>query len=260
MSLPTSASGNPNTIFAFRLLENELPRNTAKHHSLPQRSLALWGDLLIPSFPVALAMAQYDVSPEDVRIDLGSHIRLGNGPIIPIDNFGQLLVPLTDQPKSSFTTAESLIDPGFSSQIFQTDTPDCALFVDATGSAPSPWRSPAHLIRIVNSVDLLDHPGSTEYHPRLPLWGETLLLLLVGTLSAVFLRFPPINRTLSFALVLLGCLLLIAGLLDLSPRHSWTPLTPLLAATLTGWALSTRMARYLPTRETPNNNHMHPSP
>ena len=91
VSVPPSATGAPNVIYGFRVLENEVPQDADGGTMPPPRfTFALWDKSLIPSFPIALAMARFEVRPEDVRITLGSHIRLGDGPIIPIDDFGQL--------------------------------------------------------------------------------------------------------------------------------------------------------------------------
>ena len=78
--LPSSADGDANTIFAFRLLENEIRPDDAQLPAPPPRAFARWDDALIPSFPVALAMAQHEVAPKDVHIELGHQIRLGAPP------------------------------------------------------------------------------------------------------------------------------------------------------------------------------------
>jgi hypothetical protein len=245
--LPSSANGDANTIFAFRLLENEIRPGDSQLPAPPPRAFARWDDVLIPSFPVALAMAQHEVAPKDVHIELGHQIRLGNGPIIPIDDFGQMLLPPGEQNQTSFTTAESLIERGFSARLIESGAPDCALLLDASNSSPSPWRTPTQLMQTVRSLDLLKRPGPVEIHPQLPLWAETVLFLMIGILSAVFLRFSSFNRSISFALVVLGCFMVLIGLLDLTTNHTWTPLTPILACALGGWLFCSRMVRHLPT-------------
>lgn len=254
VSVPPSATGAPNVIYAFRILENEL-----QHHDdgstgpAPPYTFAIWDKFLIPSFPIALAMAQFDVQPGDVRIELGHHIRLGDGPIIPVDSVGRLRAPLGVPPRFPFTTAEAIeTDPGTTAEILAGGIPDGGIFIDADAGVPVPWDSPARLLRTASTLDQLPRPGPVSPHPRLPLWAEILLFATLAILAAIFLPFTRFNRFIAFGLLALGSLVVLAGILDLSPNHTWTPIAPVLLTTLAGWLLSPRFHHHLRRKTTLN--------
>ena len=89
VALPPSATPAPNLRFSFRLQESV---------EGVRPEFVRWGDYLIPSFPLAVAMAQANVPPDQVSIELGRHSRLGDGPIIPIDEIGELQIELIEDP------------------------------------------------------------------------------------------------------------------------------------------------------------------
>ncbi len=206
-------------------------------------------------FPVAIAMARFGVQPKDVHVELGSHIRLGDGPIIPIDTYGQLRAPLGAPPRFPFTTAEAIeTDPGATADILASGIPDCALFINSQNTTPLPWSGPARLLRTASTVDALPQPGPAAPHPRLPILAEILIFALLAGLAALFLTFTTFNRVLAFGLLALGSLVVLAGILDLSPNHTWTPIFPILFTSLAAWILCQRMHHQLRRKTTLNAN------
>lgn len=256
VSVPPSATGAPNVIYAFRILENEVRQDDdGTSQPAPRYAFAVWERALIPSFPVAVAMARFQVAPEDVRIELGHHIRLGDGPIIPIDAYGQLRAPLGPPPRFPFTTAESIeTDPGTTATILAAGIPDCAVFIDSTSTAPVPWQGPARLLRTSSTIDTLPRPGPADPHPRFPVAFELLIFALLAGLAATFVTFTPFNRVIAFGLLALGSLVILAGILDLGPGNHWTTISPILVATLAGWILSFRMQHQLRRKTSLNVN------
>lgn len=242
---PPSTTSAPNILFGFRILENE---ETADE--LPP-AFARWDDVLIPSFPIALAMAQHNVSPEEVQITLGSHVRLGNGPIIPLDEFGRILLPHDAQghlllaPPSqrtmSYATAEDVIDGEIDLNFLSVHSPDTTLFTKASGTAAAPWGDPTALMNIATVIDSFPRPGPAKDHPRFPLWLETALFLLIAGIGAACLHFRPLARHLLFPLLTLTILAVLMVLLQ--KQGTWSPFTPILACGLTTWALSTYLSR-----------------
>lgn len=241
-----SISAAPNILFGFRNLES-IDRDGG---ALP--AFARWDEALIPSFPVALAMARHRVAPEDVEIVLGSHIRLGKGPVISIDEFGRILLPqgesgqliVPEQATTAYTTAEEVIDGELGDSPLPTREISSLLLTDATETTPVPWGGPAGLQAITNAVDLLPRPGPPVAHPRFPLWIESLLLLVLAALGAACLALPHLLRHLLGALLVLAGLGLAAALLRF--EGSWTLFTPLLTCTILTWALGSIVLRQSP--------------
>ena len=241
--LPPSATPPPNLRFSFRIQESV-------EEARPE--FVRWGDFLIPSFPLAVAMAQANIPPDQVTIKLGHHIRLGEGPIIPINEIGELRIELIEEPAHIEREATQAYVP---SQVEDTrralaeksaGVPRTALFTDASRENPSPWDNNLHLQRIVSSFDVLPRPDGMEAHQRLGVLDEVALLGIIAVIAALLLGLPGIFRHLSF-FVLLAALpaLLIALYLG---SQKWTPFAPVVATAAVGWLLATGLARYLPSR------------
>ncbi len=241
--LPPSATAAPNIRFAFRLQESI-------DDARPQ--ILRWDEYLIPSFPLAVAMAQANVSPDQVHIALGHHIRLGDGPIIPINEIGELQIELTEDPAHIERLAVEAYSP---SQVDNTQEairektsaiPRCVLFADASRDNPSPWKESIHLQKIVSSLDTLPRPEGVETHERLGMMDEVALLGIIAVIAALLLGLPGIFRHLSYFVLLIALPTLLVTLYLGSQK--WTPFAPAVATALTGWILAFRMARHLPGR------------
>ena len=234
-----SATAAQNIRFSFRVQESA-------EGVAPQ--FVRWDDYLIPSFPLAVAMAHYKIPPDRVKIELGRHIRLGDGPIIPIDEIGQLQMKLVERPQRAEISAEIAV---LKSEIPQTrisggsTIPRCALFTNAGADNPSPWDSHNHLQKIISSFDVLPRPDGTELHHRLTIAGEIALLGLIAITAAFLASIPKLLRNFSFLILTLLLPALLVALFVGS--HKWTPFAPVLATILVGWILATRMARHLPS-------------
>ena len=196
--LPPSASPAPNLRFSFRLQES-------MEGARPE--FVRWGDYLIPSFPLAVAMAQANVPPDRVRIELGRHIRLGDGPIIPINELGELQIELVEKPAHIERSATQAYVP---SQVNDTreaiaeqsaGIPRTVLFTDASPENPSPWDNNLQLQKMVSSFDILPRPEGMEAHQRLGVIDEVALLGIIAVIAALLLGIPGIFRHLSFFLL-----------------------------------------------------------
>lgn len=240
--LPPSATPADNIRFSFRVQES------AEKY---KPEIVRWGDHLIPSFPLAVAMAQAKVSPHEVKIELGRHIRLGDGPIIPIDEIGALRMDLIANPRRAEILAQDAV---LSRQVPQTrkaigseNIPRCALFTYGGSENPSPWNSNGHLQKIISSFDVLPRPGGVETLQRLNVPGELALLALVAFIAALLASLPGVWRHLTFLVFTVLLVALILALFVTSQK--WTPVAPVLATIVVGWVLATRMKRYLPARK-----------
>jgi hypothetical protein len=223
-----SATAAQNIRFSFRVQESA-------EGAAPE--FVRWDDYLIPSFPLAVAMAHYKIPPDRVKIELGRHIRLG-----------QLQMKLVERPQRAEISAEIAV---LKSEIPQTRNsggspiPRCALFTNAGADNPSPWDNHNHLQKIISSFDVLPRPDGIELHHRLTIAGEIALLGLIAIMAAFLASIPKLLRNFSFLiLTLLLPALLVALFVD---SHKWTPFAPVLATILVGWILATRMARHLPS-------------
>lgn len=241
-----SATAAPNIRFSFRIQESV-------DEVVPE--FVRWGDHLIPSFPLAVAMAQHRVAPAEVTIELGRHVRLGDGPIIPIDEVGQLdwaRMELIDQPDRADVPAHLAVLESEIPELrnaAKAAAPRCALFTDARAGNTTPWPDHDQLQRLVSSFDALPHPGPAEPHRRFPIWAEVVFLVLISALAALVTGCRGLTRGLSLALLAIGVGALLVTFFVAS--HQWTPIAPILATAAVGWLLSIRMARYLPPADRP---------
>ncbi|MGC6425868.1 MAG: hypothetical protein ACON5H_02595 [Akkermansiaceae bacterium] len=86
----------------FRLLENAQP--TVSPDSLTLPLLARWDGKILPSLELATLISHFGASPEEIKVHLGSHIRLNLGaPVIPIDLKGNVTLPRSDKETSTHT-------------------------------------------------------------------------------------------------------------------------------------------------------------
>lgn len=103
-SIPTLIHGGENAMAGFEVIDSE---PSAEHIHL----MARWDERVIFSFPVLAALQQLELKPEDLIIELGSHLQLGQaGPAIPIDEFGRLAIDKVAVMPETDMQAKELID------------------------------------------------------------------------------------------------------------------------------------------------------
>ncbi|HBM77928.1 MAG TPA: hypothetical protein DD438_07435 [Verrucomicrobiales bacterium] len=239
---PTSIDFTPNTQFSFR------PDASI---GTDQLAILRWGEHIIPSFPLAVAMAQADISPEQVHISLGDHLRLGDGPIVPIDEFGAFKITRAKRPLYLERLAAEAYSP---SQVEDTRKaitesvgalPNSVLFADKL-SGPSP-RTRNSVLQTIATIDTLPRPERIEQHHRMSARYEVLLLGAIAIIAGLVVGFPTILRHFSYLLLLVAFPTILV-LMNKSSEQ-WTLFAPAVATAMTGWILAMRMARYLPSRK-----------
>ena len=237
VDFPPSASGGAATIFAFR-------RISSSDEPIHRHAFARWGDLLIPSFPVAVAMLRHDAGPRDIRVVMGSYIQVGKGPRIPIDDNGRMLVEAKGSAEdlSQATIAETLLEVADVPQVGDGAAPGVVLVTNATKGKASPWGRPQELQNLVNTIDGLPQPGAAVAHPRLPPWGETIFYGAFAFVIALFLRLRPLARLGAFAGALVVSLIILFALLK--STSTWIPVLPLVITSLVGFGLSFGLRRH----------------
>ncbi|MGB1937681.1 MAG: hypothetical protein ACPIG6_09820 [Akkermansiaceae bacterium] len=236
--IPVHADGGKHTLAGFSEVESMPAREG--HIKL----LAHWqGQGLIPSIELLTIMIAHKISPADIRVSCGDHIRLGkNGPIIPIDSFGQTPVP--DKPAASLTpiAAEKLIAPvaGNKAALKLPDPAPIAI-IHASGKKTAETNTIsagrlADLIALSHHYPIAENPTS---YPRLPIWASLILLIDVALLSFWYGGLVRSIRKRAYiisALIIIPLLFaLLAALLYLT-RH-WLSLSAPLATLLTVWIL-----------------------
>lgn len=248
VTLPPSALGNDDTRFSFRLLDNtpEAGLQEKPSQTFFTPAFARWGDVLIPSFPLAVAMARYEAEPEDLEIIMGKHIRVGSGPLIPIDEFGSLELTLPEElgGLSVMRTAAQVVSAEFLGEELNFDDSSMALFAEDTTASISPWRNPVQLQKILDAIDTLPQPGKPIAHPRLPVWGELVFLSIIALSAAMLLRLPHLSRSAAFSLLVFASVGLLAVLLKTT--LTWIPLIPVVATSLVGLFLTFHLSKYAP--------------
>lgn len=242
--LPTHSEGGEHTLAGFCQIENA----PASEGNI--QLLAHWQHQgLIPSVDLLAIMTAHDISPAELMIQCGKHIRLGkDGPVIPIDDYGQspILVAPDSTDQASMTTSPS--SPPLDAD--QLITPD-----KKKGSPPSnKLQSPIALIYAVGqstsatntlSADRLQNllalspynpvPENLTRIPRLPLWASIILIIDIALLSCWLGDLTRTNRHLAYVLTAALLFPLLLTLLYFS-QH-WLGLSAPLATLITAWII-----------------------
>ncbi|MFC4991401.1 hypothetical protein [Rubritalea tangerina] len=220
-----------NTYAGFSTLESENATSTVP-------LLARWDDRLVFSSLLLALMQQYKATPEDVQVVLGSYIRLGNtGNIIPINSFGHY------QPDLSFTAkpAPRTITSALSGQSSIIGATQKSAILTANGQRSSQFEaidSPYFKLSQLAFTPRVSAPMTLK---RIPLWLECILIADVAFLCAWFLAYRSMRRNTAFLISLIGI-----GLTFLSVYHIfhyWSPVSVYLLTLLSGWTLTTILAK-----------------
>lgn len=104
ISIPSIIRGGENAMAGFEVIDSE---PTAEHIHL----MARWDDRVIFSFPVIAAVQQLGLDLKDLKIEVGSHLQLGEaGSRVPIDEFGRIAIETVAANPDTDLLAKELID------------------------------------------------------------------------------------------------------------------------------------------------------
>ena len=158
----------------FSVLESEKPARF-----LPL--MARWEDRLVFSFALLTVLQRLDLPPSGVEIRLGQYLKLGRtGPIVPIDAYGRLALPLKPIVAYAEISAEALIDGG--DDLFPKQAPDPVILRDDRSAADPSVRSFSRSLAVhIAALASGDGVGPVREFPRL---REDQEIGLLATIAA----------------------------------------------------------------------------
>lgn len=221
--IPGTILGGENTAAGFSVLETE----SAPHAEL---MFARWDDRVVLAFPLLVVLQRLNLPAEGVEIRLGEFVKLGpDGPVIPIDEFGRLDLPVKSLAAYAEIPAESLIDGG--DELFPKQAPDPVILRDDRSAADPATRGFSKeisgIVAAIASDDALT--GAVTYR-RLPEPWELAIPGLVVLAMTAFCGVPAFARLLSgLAVAGLG---IAAQWVGFGAAEVWLPGFSVLAAVL----------------------------
>lgn len=227
--LPGIILGGENTLAGFQALESE-PGNG----SVPL--IARWNDRIVLAFPLLTVIQQLDLTVDGIEIQIGESIKLGPiGPIIPIDSYGRMAVPLKAASPHPMISAETLIDGD--EQLLPFQSAGSVILRDERSLAePGTRRFSEQLPAVIFTITSGEALGLASDYPRFPAYLELVLLFSLILVLIAICTLPPKPRSLAFLIVATDCLL--AQAVAAGYAHLWLPGIPALAATLAAFVFS----------------------
>lgn len=190
--------------------------------------LARWEDRVVFSFPLLTVLQRLDLPPEGMEIRLGEYLKLGpKGPIVPIDEYGRLAIPL--KPISAYTEipAQALIDGG--DDLFPKQAPDPVILRDDRTAADPGTRAFSRMLSAtVAGMASNEGVAPSRVYPRLVRDWELGILGAVVVFLTLFCGLSNFSRHLGAIVLAGGC----AGAqwIALGTASVWLPMLPALAA------------------------------
>jgi len=218
-SIPNMIYGTDNTLAGFQVLDSE-PDNEA----MPL--LARWDYRVVFAFPLLAAMQQLQLKPEDLTIQVGESIKLGDkGPTIAIDEFGRLVKKAEHKTNLLEIPAEALIDG--KKDLLKNHSFTASIISDHRSINES---AIAEFNRILAPSILFLTTGNSSqtraYH-RLSSSQEIYTLLTLTLFVALATPIPGIYRLLVYIAITCTCVLIHYTIA--SYTHYWLPGIPALA-------------------------------
>ncbi len=239
--LPGVILGGGHTLAGFQVLDSE---PAGKFMPL----LARWEDRVVFAFPLLTVIQHLGLTTADVAIHPGEFLKIGpNGPTIPIDRYGRLLLPVMAVAPRCLLAAETLIDSRDDLSPDHALTP-VVLRDDRNAAEPSTRAFSRHLPAVI--ATLAAGTGLTParaYLRLLPVLELSLLATLAIALAALS-GLPTLPRHLAFLSIATICL--IAQCAAASSAQLWLPGVPALAAILAATLVAAILpahARHTPT-------------
>jgi hypothetical protein len=219
--LPGVIHGGENAAAGFSVLESE---PAAAHPPL----MARWEDRVVFAFPLLTVLQRNNIPLESLVIRLGESIRLGPaGPMVPLDRYGRLAMPLKPLAPFKEIPAELLIDGG--DDLFPKTAPDPVILRDDQSAAEPATRAfSATLAATVAAIASEEGFFRPKTYRRLSLGGEFLVLACVVLAIALSCRAGTFKR--HIALAGIAAIGISAQWIGAGMAGVWLPGLPVLAA------------------------------
>ena len=221
--------GKDNTAAGFQVLDSE---PTTRFAPL----LARWEDRVVFAFPLLTVLQRLELPVEGVEIRLGEYLKLGpNGPIMPIDRYGRLALPLKALAPYAAIPAAALID-GANGLLPHLAPQPAILRDDRSAAEPATRAFSQHLPALISALASDTGLAPAHNYPRLQPAAEYLVLLLVAIALAALCGLSAFPRNIGF--LTLSAAALAAQYLAAGSASLWLPGLPALAAMACAWLLS----------------------
>lgn len=233
VTLKNHANGGKQTYAGFSTIEsNEAPQTDAV------QMLALWKDEgVIPSFQLLSLMSAYSITPTDIIIHCGKHIRLGEkGAIIPIDEFGKTNTPINDSLlELTSTPAEQLMNQTQSKQHHPSKP---IAIIQATGAVSQTVNSIStqQFSKLLKTSKDFLQPGQQFSFKKLPLWAEAAILGNLCLAIYIALCFSGLAR--QYCMLMISISIFVTLLAFMHTLQSWFTFSALVSTLLLSWLLS----------------------
>jgi hypothetical protein len=219
--LPGVVLGGEKALAGFSVLESERPSRL-----LPL--MARWEDRIVFSSALLAVTQRLDLDLTDIEIRPGEYLKLGpGGPVVPINRFGRLSLPLSSLPGYAEIPAEVVID-GENGLFPAEAVAPVILRDDRTVAEPATQafsRSLSAAVAILSSSEGL---APSRAYPRLPAEWETGILGAVVAVLGLLGGAGSSKRHVG-ALALAG-VFLAAQWIGFGMASVWLPGIPVLAA------------------------------
>ncbi|MEO5713127.1 MAG: hypothetical protein ABIT37_06530, partial [Luteolibacter sp.] len=190
--------------------------------------IARWEDRVVFAFPLLTVLQRNNFPLDGVEIRLGEYIKLSpSGPVVPLDDFGRLAMPVKPMAAYKEISAEALIDGG--DGLFPKTAPDPVILRDDQSAAEPATRAfSKKLSAMVAAIASNEGFASITAYPRLPAGFETGILAFIVIALTVLCGLPVFSRNVTFSA--LAGVVLSAQWLGAGMASAWLPLLPSLAA------------------------------
>ena len=124
--------GRENTLAGFQTLDSTPSRGFTQ-------LIARWDDRFVFAFPLLVALQRFDFPVDGIEIRPGEYLKLSpSGPVIPLDRYGRLAVPVHPISPYAEFPAEALIDGG--DDLFPKQAPEPVILRDDRSAAETATR------------------------------------------------------------------------------------------------------------------------
>lgn len=235
--IPGVIFGGESSLAGFSVLESE---PTTRWSPL----LARWEDRVVFAFPVLAVLQRFNLPIAGMEVRLGESLKLSSaGPVVAIDEFGRLAVPLKSLPALAEIPASALID-GRDDLLAKLPATPPILRDDQSAVDPVTREFSKNLAASVSAIASNAGLGAANRFPRLATGWEILLLSGLAIVLAAFAGTPDFVRRLS-GLVITG-VCLAAQWIAFDVASIWLPVLPILAAIFTALVIGEQIAEKSP--------------